>query len=152
MGADKHNFCTKMMFIYSLFIFMIPTIMGHGNMMRPRTWWNPVGWKENQVGCGVLDLPPTEFEEKKGIKPDCMNLWYSNHVEIPGHATLPDHVSQPEVTCIGQAGHNDKDHKFPWWSPGTTPISVVSTQRFFFFFFFFFFYHMNANLYIFLNT
>ena len=44
-------------------------------MMRPRTWWNPVGWKENQVGCGVLDLPPTEFEEKNGKKPDCMNLW-----------------------------------------------------------------------------
>merc|ERR1711973_1064474 len=34
----------------------------------------------------------------------------------------PDHVSQPEVTCIGQAGAGDKDHdhKFPWWSPGTT--------------------------------
>ena len=47
---------------------------------------------------------------------------FSNHVEIPGHATLPDHVSQPEVKCIGQAGHHDDDHKFPWWSPGTTKI------------------------------
>merc|ERR1711955_195368 len=64
--------------------------MGHGNMIRPRTWWNPEGWDGNHVGCGVLDLP--------------------------------DHVSQPEVECIGQAGHNDHDHKFPWWSPGTTKI------------------------------
>ena len=47
---------------------------------------------------------------------------YSNNVRIPGHPTLPDDVSQPEVKCIGQAGHHDDDHEFPWWSPGTAPI------------------------------
>ena len=53
-----------------------------------------------------------------------LHFRFSNNVKIPGNATLPDHVSQPEVTCIGQAGAGDKDHdhKFPWWSPGTTPI------------------------------
>ena len=51
-----------------------------------------------------------------------LHFRFSNNVRIPGNASLPDHVSQPEVTCIGQAGHNDHDHKFPWWSPGTTPI------------------------------
>jgi len=108
---------------YFYILFLIPSIMGHGNMIRPRTWWNPVG-TEKDIGCGVLDLPHTEFEDVNHKKPDCMNLWFSNNVKIPGNATLPDHVSQPEVTCIGQAGAGDKDHdhKFPWWSPGTTPI------------------------------
>ena len=45
-------------------------------MIRPRTWWNPVGWDGNHVGCGVLELPATEYEEKNDKKPDCMNLWY----------------------------------------------------------------------------
>ena len=51
-----------------------------------------------------------------------LHFRFSNNVRIPGNASLPDYISQPEVTCIGQAGHNDHDHKFPWWSPGTTPI------------------------------
>merc|ERR1712240_745496 len=109
---------------YLSILFHIPSIMGHGNMIRPRTWWNPEGWDGNHVGCGVLDLPDTEFEHHNShaSAPDCMDFWFSNHVEIPGHETLPDHVSQPEVKCIGQAGHHDDDHKFPWWSPGTTKI------------------------------
>ena len=36
----------------------------------------------------------------------------------PGKVTLPDYMSQPEVECIGQAGHHDDDREFPWWSPG----------------------------------
>ena len=43
-------------------------------MIRPRTWWNPVGM-EKDIGCGVLDLPHTEFEDVNHKKPDCMNLW-----------------------------------------------------------------------------
>jgi len=110
------------MYLYFLFLFLIPSIMGHGNMIYPRPWWYPDGWGTGKIGCGVLDLPHTEFEDVLHKKPDCMNFWFSNNVRIPGNASLPDYVSQPEVTCIGQAGHNDHDHKFPWWSPGTTPI------------------------------
>merc|ERR1719167_1437618 len=94
----------RMYLHYFSVLFLIPSIMGHGNMIRPRTWWNPEGWDGNHVGCGVLDLPDTEFEHHNShaSAPDCMDYWFSNHVEIPGHATLPDHVSQPEVKCIGQ--------------------------------------------------
>jgi len=85
---------------------------------------NPEGTDGSHVGCGILkDLPKnTEYEHHSGREPDCMDLWYSNNVRIPGKPTLPDDVSQPEVKCIGQAGHHDDDHEFPWWSPGTTPI------------------------------
>ena len=42
---------------------------GHGNMVRPMAWWdaNQSGWywdagvADNGVGCGVLDLPDSEF-------------------------------------------------------------------------------------------
>ena len=48
-------------------------------MIRPRTWWNPVGWDGNHVGCGVLDLPDTEFEHHNNhaSAPDCMSFWYN---------------------------------------------------------------------------
>ena len=46
-----------------------------GNMIRPKTWFNPDGTDGNHVGCGVLDLPHTEFEDVQGEKPDCMNFW-----------------------------------------------------------------------------
>ena len=50
-----------------------------GNMMRPRTWFNPDGTDGNHVGCGILDLPHTEFEEHSGHPPDCMNFWSENY-------------------------------------------------------------------------
>jgi len=105
-----------------LAVLPISSILGHGNMIRPKTWFNPDGTDGNHVGCGVLDLPHTEFEDVQGEKPDCMNFWFSNNVRHPGEATLPEDMSQPEVTCIGQAGAHDDDREFPWWSPGTTEI------------------------------
>ena len=48
---------------------------------------------------------------------------FSNNVRHPGEVTLPDYMSQPEVECIGQAGHHDDDREFPWWSPGTQVIT-----------------------------
>ena len=47
---------------------------------------------------------------------------YSNGVRIPGEATLPAALSQPEVTCMGQAGAHDDERVFPWWSPGSAPV------------------------------
>ena len=93
-------------------------------MIRPRSWMNPEGTDGNHIGCGILKEFPshTEFEQSSGKKPDCHKFWYSNNVRIPGQPTLPEEVSQPEVECIGQAGHHDGDHEFPWWSPGTAPI------------------------------
>ena len=93
-------------------------------MIRPRSWMNPEGTDGNHIGCGILKEFPsnTEFEQSSGKKPDCHKFWYSNNVRIPGQPTLPEEVSQPEVECIGQAGHHDDDHEFPWWSPGTAPI------------------------------
>ena len=38
---------------------------------------------------------------------------------IPGNATLPEAMSQPEVACVGQAGAKE-DH--PWNAPGTAPV------------------------------
>merc|ERR1711862_149036 len=70
----------------------------------------------NHIGCGVLDLPHTEFEDKNNLEPDCLNFWYSNGVRIPGEPTIPDDMSQPEVKCVGQAGHNPAEH--PLESPG----------------------------------
>ena len=51
-------------------------------MIRPRTWWNPEGWDGNHVGCGVLDLPDTEFEHHNNhaSAPDCMSFWYNKYM------------------------------------------------------------------------
>ena len=51
-----------------------------------------------------------------------MNYWFSNHVEIPGHATIPADISQSEIACVGQAGAHDDKKKFPWNAPGTAPV------------------------------
>ena len=44
-------------------------------MIYPRPWWYPDGWGTGKIGCGVLDLPHTEFEDVLHKKPDCMNFW-----------------------------------------------------------------------------
>merc|ERR1719411_711297 len=113
-----------MIHVHILFaLFPISSIMGHGNMIKPRTWFDPEGTDGNHRGCGILHgLPHTEFEDVEGQKPDCMNFWYSNGVRIPGEATLPAALSQPEVTCVGQAGAHDDERVFPWWSPGSAPV------------------------------
>merc|ERR1719158_1918341 len=75
------------------------------------------------MGCGVLDLPDNEFEHHDGhFQADCLIFWFSNKVEIPGHAVLPDYMSQPETKCLHQAGANNHHKKFPWSAPGTTEI------------------------------
>ena len=37
------------------------------------------------------------FQEHNGKDPDCMAMWFSNGVRIPGKATLGEKFSQPEV-------------------------------------------------------
>merc|ERR1711962_886390 len=64
----------------------------------------------------------TEYEAFNGKKPDCLKMWFSNNVVIPGPATLPENMTQPEVTCIGQVGHHDTAKEFPWNAPGRAPL------------------------------
>merc|ERR1711915_876008 len=105
-------------------------VNGHGNMVWPLAWWDKHedGWfwdegKENHIGCGVLGLPDdTEFTQKNNKQPDCLKYWFSHGMEIPGHATIPDEAAQNEITCVGQAGHNDNHKRFPWSAPGTAPV------------------------------
>ena len=64
--------------------YLCPAVLGHGNMVWPMPWWDSheagAYWDnsghDTHVGCGVLDLPHTEFEDHSGRKPDCMNLWF----------------------------------------------------------------------------
>merc|ERR1711970_367933 len=119
--------------VFVPFLFLTITLVeGHGNMVFPITWWdkNHAGWYwdehggSNHIGCGVLDLPEdNEYSnEHNGKAPDCMNFWFSNGVKIPGHATIPEYISQSDITCIHQAGAHDTDKKFPWNAPGTAPV------------------------------
>ena len=108
-------------------------VNSHGNMVLPMPWWDKdqVGWAWEmgtghltEIGCGVLDLPEgTEFDAQANEKQeeDCMQFWFSNGVEIPGNATIPPEMSQPEVTCNGNAGNNNQV-KFPWNAPGSAPV------------------------------
>ena len=59
-----------------------------------------------------------------GNPPDCMKYWFTSATEILGERTLPDEMSQPEVTCAPPLGDNDpeKMKKHPWNAPGTAPL------------------------------
>jgi len=119
----------------SIFTWLLPSlVLGHGNMVYPPIWQDKeaAGWywtqdghgSNNHIGCGVLDLPEdNEYSNvHDGTPPDCMKMWYSNHVEIPGEATIPEFISQSDITCTHQAGHHDYERKFPWNSPGSAPV------------------------------
>merc|ERR1712215_646263 len=78
-------------------------VMGHGNMMFPYVWWDvhQAGsvWDDhganNNVGCGVLDLPDNEFSNTHdGKPPECFNFWFANNVRIPGDASIPDYMAE----------------------------------------------------------
>lgn len=88
-----------------------------------KTWWWDKHGGGNHLGCGVLDTPgDNEYTEVTGKVPDCLQMWYSNGVEIPGERAIPDDINQSEVTCVGQAGAHDDHHKFPWNAPGSAPV------------------------------
>lgn len=103
-----------------LCLALVSQVYSHGNMIQPPVWMD----RGHPIGCGTLDLPtPNEFSDRHdGKPPDCLNFWYSNNVRIPGKETLPHDMSQPEVTCIHQAGFHDDKHEFPWHAPGTAPV------------------------------
>jgi len=121
----------SLLLLFPCLLELCTPVLGHGNMVFPYAWWdvNQAGsfWddkgRETKMGCGVLDLPDNEFEHHDGhFQADCLIFWFSNKVEIPGHAVLPDYMSQPETKCLHQAGANNHYKKFPWSAPGTTEI------------------------------
>ena len=120
-------------------VFLLPTctlVSGHGNMVLPFAWWDKdqIGWaydkddgKLTHIGCGVLDLPEdTEFDAQASgsDEKDCMQYWFSNQVFIPGNATIPPEMSQPEVTCSGyfppEEGRGKEEN--PWFAPGSAAV------------------------------
>merc|ERR1712114_6899 len=124
---------TRLLLIALLgFLSHLPSTKGHGNLLWPLAWYdaNHAGWywdehgNNNHIGCGVQDLPDSEYSDvHDGKPPDCFNFWFSNGVKNPHHATITQYMAQEEVTCTGQAGHHgDPDKKFPWNAPGTAPI------------------------------
>ena len=126
-----------MALVHLFYMTLLPASMlvnGHGNMVKPFAWWDTqkIGWwwdeygNHSDVGCGNLDLPPTEYEELTGNPPDCPKMWFTSDATLPEdqEPTIPDFISQPEVKCIGQSGENDpgKLATFPWSAPGATPV------------------------------
>ena len=79
---------------------MLVLVSGHGNMIHPPVWFDR-GGKRNGIGCKVLDLPETEWENENGERATCLDFWYSNQVTTQEGPTLTGEVTQPEVTCHG---------------------------------------------------
>jgi len=100
-----------------LILSLIGFASGHGNIVKPPAWFHR-GGSHLQIGCGVLGLSTDQeySNSHNGKDPDCMQMWYSNHVTIPGPVTIPDDMSQQEVKCVGQAGAKEEH---PWNAPGT---------------------------------
>lgn len=73
-------------------------------------------------GHGHMTLPPSRNggnTKNGGVCADNACFWFSNNVEIPGEATLPDkyRTIQADVT-----GEDDIFKTSPWRAPGTAPV------------------------------
>ena len=114
---------------------LIPLINGHANMVYPYVWSDTerMGWfyDENgedwKLGCAHVEVPDDfEFPEVEDLSnyggPDCIPMWFNNHVEIPGASTIPYESSQPETTCANQGGADGVWVSFPWSAPGSAPV------------------------------
>ena len=113
------------MVTWATILYLLPglaLVSCHGNMFSPPAWWDR-GSTNTKIGCGVLNLPDNEYSDvHNGRDPDCMSLWYSNNVKIPGKASIPDDMDQSEITCTHQAGAHDDKKEFPWNAPGSAPV------------------------------
>ena len=89
-----------MLIILLISSLMLVLVDGHGNMIHPPVWFDR-GGKRNGIGCKVLDLPETEWENENGERATCLDFWYSNQVRTQEGPTLTGDVTQPEVTCHG---------------------------------------------------
>ena len=99
----------KMVFSHILcsLLFLGSMVNGHGNMVKPATWWDPDqfewAWEmgtghDTDIGCGSLDLPSKANCSDYGG--DCDQNWYANNVRIPGTATnLPPEMFPSGESC-----------------------------------------------------
>ena len=99
-------------------------------MVRPAVWNDPESkkwWYDEEgnvlkLGCGQIDTPKdSEIENYNGYEPDCLQMWLSNDVVIPGNSTIPDEHSQPWASCEIM-GTTELHVSYPWMSPGAAPI------------------------------
>ena len=67
-----------------------------------------------KIGCFLMDSSRTS-----GFQTELETSFIELGSRIPGNATLPEEMSQPEVACVGQSGAKE-DH--PWRAPGTAPV------------------------------
>ena len=114
-----------------LYILGPLSVLGHGNMMWPPTWFDP---------NGTVGLTPGGFMH--GEYDTAPNMWYSNWTFIPGEPTLdPSLYSMPDfhgdaykvwdkVHCFTSIGETDvcptwyptSFERNPWMVPGNAEV------------------------------
>jgi len=73
-------------------------------------------------GHGHMTKPPSRNGgnlRNGGLCSENACFWFSNNVEIPGNATLPDKYRTVNVDAVGE---NDIFKTSPWRAPGTAPV------------------------------
>lgn len=126
LNRFNHNYL-----VLSFYIGSYHKVLSHGNLVLPYSWadYNKDGWyfstsgTDNKIGCGTTDAPQNnEYTQTRNRQPDCLNMWFSNNVTIPGEMAIPAEYQQSDVECIAQDGQKDKWEKFPFAAPGTAPV------------------------------
>merc|ERR1712212_859354 len=99
-GTAKMN-CPPI-FLVSL---VLPSVLGHGALMWPPSWFDP---------NGTIGLTPGGF--MAGQYEFAPNMWYTNWTFIPGEATLdPSLYTFPDF-------HGEKSLDGTWVSRGLQPL------------------------------
>jgi len=109
-----------------LFLLVLPTVLGHGNMVMPKNWFDTNG----KIGWG--DARPCRAGYKlniTGAKIGAACMWFTNNTFIPGKETLPREMRTYHDGCNQTAhgydppsGSPDIYARNPWRSPGAAPI------------------------------
>jgi len=91
----------NIMFLFTLLLSLLPVLIsGHGHLTLP-----PSRNGGNVQNGGACD--------------DNACFWFSNNVEIPGNATLPDKYRTVNRDAVGE---DDIFKTSPWRAPGTAPV------------------------------
>jgi hypothetical protein len=107
-----------------LFLLVLPTVLGHGNMVMPKNWFDTNG----KIGWG--DARPCRAGYKlniTGVKIGAACMWFTNNTFIPGKETLPREMRTYHDGCNHTAYGCDPQFldiyaRNPWRSPGAAPI------------------------------
>ena len=105
-----------------LFLLILPTtVLGHGNMVIPKSWFDTkglIGWA-NGTNCQAgenLNIP--------GAKSPQACMWFTNNTYIPGLETLPREMKtfHDGIFPGPVVPYPDIYARNPWRSPGAAPI------------------------------